>query len=444
MDNTDLNMEDTTNTQSQRSNRIPQDPGSRPHNVAINLSANPHARQANAFPAYLAHHPPQHHPRVPTTSGGLFPQGWVPPNLPTSHNSYGMYPSALMQAPDYSPWTQFTAEQISPTFLTPSEMTDPLSQVPEESMNSSLPSPDPLLPSNANPTSNHYSSALRSPQSMAERQQRTRHQEGNLRFSAYQEEQAIRNWGGYASPSHAHPSQQPTRSVQVSGQGISSSTANPDSLIAQTLSRISSHRRERQQRDNNSNSNVPSNNPGPANPQRTSGGRGRGRPRGNGRRNAMTTDHDESTTHSRTSHSDPEMDAFFSNLERIRAAAAQHHQPPTQASTTNHITRRFRTDPVSGAIADLTTSLLHRSPSPTFETLPRPPAKSDAEMQREISCTICREQDIDRVCLPCGHACMCKWCYQVWRGGSGHNRRGTLKCPICREVVGGVKNIYFS
>ena len=73
---------------------------------------------------------------------------------------------------------------------------------------------------------------------------------------------------------------------------------------------------------------------------------------------------------------------------------------------------------------------LPETPPVTFDTQPRPAPLKDEQLRVPMACTVCMEQVIDTVLVPCGHACMCKWCADLWA-----EEKGSKSCPICRKTV---------
>ncbi|KAF2794385.1 hypothetical protein K505DRAFT_304147 [Melanomma pulvis-pyrius CBS 109.77] len=66
----------------------------------------------------------------------------------------------------------------------------------------------------------------------------------------------------------------------------------------------------------------------------------------------------------------------------------------------------------------------------------RPPALTDAEMTKNLSCQICYSQIADIAVLPCGHMVMCQWCADVVVPVKhSHTPQRVTKCPMCRRLV---------
>lgn len=57
----------------------------------------------------------------------------------------------------------------------------------------------------------------------------------------------------------------------------------------------------------------------------------------------------------------------------------------------------------------------------------------------DMSCSICTTNTINIFNRPCGHACMCKQCYNDLFNIHGHD----TSCPICRETLISTHDIYF-
>ena len=51
-------------------------------------------------------------------------------------------------------------------------------------------------------------------------------------------------------------------------------------------------------------------------------------------------------------------------------------------------------------------------------------------------CCICLSNKISTICIPCGHACMCKNC------SNGYNKKDA--CPICRKHIQNVFDMFMS
>ena len=52
-------------------------------------------------------------------------------------------------------------------------------------------------------------------------------------------------------------------------------------------------------------------------------------------------------------------------------------------------------------------------------------------------CAICMVQCVNTVCVPCGHACMCKGCAKRVFGGRA-------MCPICQQHIQFIQHLYYS
>lgn len=66
-----------------------------------------------------------------------------------------------------------------------------------------------------------------------------------------------------------------------------------------------------------------------------------------------------------------------------------------------------------------------------------PPEIKDVEIQSIIiPCTICSENNISTIIIPCNHACLCNNCARIY----GKGRR--VICPICRGRVKKIENFY--
>jgi hypothetical protein len=52
-------------------------------------------------------------------------------------------------------------------------------------------------------------------------------------------------------------------------------------------------------------------------------------------------------------------------------------------------------------------------------------------------CIVCMVQCVNSLCVPCGHACMCMGC-------ANRIFAADAKCPICRQHIQRVQNMYYS
>ena len=77
------------------------------------------------------------------------------------------------------------------------------------------------------------------------------------------------------------------------------------------------------------------------------------------------------------------------------------------------------------------------SPTIIFDTQERPPPVPAERLTVSIACTICNEQSINVVLLPCMHACMCNWCADLCLPN-----RGDARCPKCRRAVKERRKLY--
>ena len=84
----------------------------------------------------------------------------------------------------------------------------------------------------------------------------------------------------------------------------------------------------------------------------------------------------------------------------------------------------------------------------TFDTQERPPPMKPESMIVDLACTICKEQLVDTVVMPCMHAVMCNWCAELQipgKRGTPHLARDrTAKCPLCRARVKEKRKIFHS
>ena len=55
------------------------------------------------------------------------------------------------------------------------------------------------------------------------------------------------------------------------------------------------------------------------------------------------------------------------------------------------------------------------------------------------SCLVCLNKSVSHVCLPCGHAVLCKTCAPLY----GRNRR-FKQCGVCRRALSGTQELFFA
>lgn len=68
----------------------------------------------------------------------------------------------------------------------------------------------------------------------------------------------------------------------------------------------------------------------------------------------------------------------------------------------------------------------------------RPEPKEKDEMMVMLECRVCYEQVVDTVCLPCGHAVLCRWCADIHIPSMRTDKTRPKKlstCPVCRKAV---------
>jgi Zinc finger, C3HC4 type (RING finger) len=74
----------------------------------------------------------------------------------------------------------------------------------------------------------------------------------------------------------------------------------------------------------------------------------------------------------------------------------------------------------------------------TIDQQNRPSPRATSEMQIDMSCTVCWEQLVDVLLLPCKHLCLCHWCADIklpLRSGATTHTKDGAECPICRQRV---------
>lgn len=69
------------------------------------------------------------------------------------------------------------------------------------------------------------------------------------------------------------------------------------------------------------------------------------------------------------------------------------------------------------------------------------PPVTDNCHSSDMVCVICFERRIDSVCIPCGHACMCRPCSAIHRDDQTR-RNGTVVCPMCKSTITSINNLY--
>lgn len=77
----------------------------------------------------------------------------------------------------------------------------------------------------------------------------------------------------------------------------------------------------------------------------------------------------------------------------------------------------------------------------------RPPPMESEDMTVSLECKICMTQLIDTVMLPCGHACLCRWCAELHLPPSQVDRsklRANASCPMCRRNVQQKVRVYLA
>lgn len=76
----------------------------------------------------------------------------------------------------------------------------------------------------------------------------------------------------------------------------------------------------------------------------------------------------------------------------------------------------------------------------------RPTPSKSEDLKVDFGCKVCTEQKINTICMPCMHACMCRWCASIHKDDCRDYEgrwNGTLwKCPICRKQITEVKRFY--
>lgn len=77
----------------------------------------------------------------------------------------------------------------------------------------------------------------------------------------------------------------------------------------------------------------------------------------------------------------------------------------------------------------------------------RPSPTKSEDLKVDLACKICTEQKINTVCMPCMHACMCRWCAAIHKNDcrdydTGRWSGALWKCPICRKSIQEVKKLY--
>lgn len=77
----------------------------------------------------------------------------------------------------------------------------------------------------------------------------------------------------------------------------------------------------------------------------------------------------------------------------------------------------------------------------------RPSPFRSEDLKVDLACKICTEQKINTVCMPCMHACMCRWCAAIHKNDcrdydTGRWNGALWKCPICRKSIQEVKRLF--
>lgn len=85
--------------------------------------------------------------------------------------------------------------------------------------------------------------------------------------------------------------------------------------------------------------------------------------------------------------------------------------------------------------------------NPIDAQLSRPNPVQPEDLKVDFACKVCTEQKINTVCMPCMHACMCRWCAQIHKSDcrdydTGRWNGALWKCPICRKTIHEVKRFY--
>lgn len=121
---------------------------------------------------------------------------------------------------------------------------------------------------------------------------------------------------------------------------------------------------------------------------------------------------------------------------------------PRRARTNFH--RRFYTNPFETSIhrpQDGGLAIDDNSTNPIDTQLTRPDPVKSEDLKVDFACKVCTEQKINTVCVPCMHACMCKWCAMIHKNdcrerGSGRWNNSLWKCPICRKQIQEIKRFF--